>query len=282
MKLRLYHHPDGARVAYREAGTGPALALLHSALLSHREWEPVVEHLTDRFRSCCPTCRCTATPRTGRATPTRWTGSPRSWPGSAARRAGPRPLVGGHDLGAELLLRAVASRRARGPRARAHAQPPAPPARARRAAVGVAGGDARRRRAGARPRCSATARAGVFRPELGVRLSARAQPGRARPRAPRVRRRRRQRQPRALVGALRARAGRSSAPARAARRLRADRRPDAAAVGRRRPAAPARRRPRRRSTCCPTHSCACCPAPASSWPTTTPSASARELAAFCG
>ena len=27
MKLRLYHHPDGARVAYREAGTGPPLAL---------------------------------------------------------------------------------------------------------------------------------------------------------------------------------------------------------------------------------------------------------------
>ena len=38
MKLRLYHHPDGARVAYREAGTGPPLALLHSALLTHREW----------------------------------------------------------------------------------------------------------------------------------------------------------------------------------------------------------------------------------------------------
>ena len=54
MKLRLYHHPDGARVAYREAGTGPPLALLHSAGLSHREWEPVVEHLTDRFRVVLP------------------------------------------------------------------------------------------------------------------------------------------------------------------------------------------------------------------------------------
>jgi hypothetical protein len=30
MKLRLYHHHDGARVAYREAGTGRPLALLHS------------------------------------------------------------------------------------------------------------------------------------------------------------------------------------------------------------------------------------------------------------
>ena len=46
MRLRLWHAPDGARVAYREAGAGPALVLLHSALLTHREWEPVVEHLT--------------------------------------------------------------------------------------------------------------------------------------------------------------------------------------------------------------------------------------------
>ena len=28
MRLRLYHHRDGARVAYRETGTGPALVLL--------------------------------------------------------------------------------------------------------------------------------------------------------------------------------------------------------------------------------------------------------------
>ena len=54
MRLRLYHHRDGARVAYREAGTGPPLALLHSAVLSHREWEPVVEQLTERFRVVLP------------------------------------------------------------------------------------------------------------------------------------------------------------------------------------------------------------------------------------
>ena len=54
MKLRLYHHHDGARVAYREAGTGPPLALLHSKLLSHREWEPLVEELSDRFRLVLP------------------------------------------------------------------------------------------------------------------------------------------------------------------------------------------------------------------------------------
>src|SRR4051812_13851502 len=54
MKLRLYHHHDGARVAYREAGTGRPLALLHSKLLSHREWEPVVEELSHRYRLILP------------------------------------------------------------------------------------------------------------------------------------------------------------------------------------------------------------------------------------
>ena len=34
VRLRLFHAPDGARVAYREAGTGPPLVLLHSLLLS--------------------------------------------------------------------------------------------------------------------------------------------------------------------------------------------------------------------------------------------------------
>ena len=54
MKLRLYHHHDGARIAYREAGTGPPLALIHSAGLSHREFEPLVEELSDRFRLVLP------------------------------------------------------------------------------------------------------------------------------------------------------------------------------------------------------------------------------------
>ena len=54
MRLRLYHHPDGARVAYREIGAGPPLALLHSAMLSHMEWEPAVEQLADRFRVVLP------------------------------------------------------------------------------------------------------------------------------------------------------------------------------------------------------------------------------------
>src|ERR1700752_2654947 len=54
MRLRLYHHHDGARIAYRETGTGPPLALLHSLGLSHREWEPVVAELSSRFRLVLP------------------------------------------------------------------------------------------------------------------------------------------------------------------------------------------------------------------------------------
>jgi pimeloyl-ACP methyl ester carboxylesterase len=54
MKLRLYHHRDGARIAYREAGVGPSLCLVHSAGLSHREFAPAVEHLSDRFRLVLP------------------------------------------------------------------------------------------------------------------------------------------------------------------------------------------------------------------------------------
>src|ERR687885_2481266 len=54
VKLRLYHHHDGARIAYREAGTGPPLVLLHSAGLTHREFEPLVAELSDRFRLVLP------------------------------------------------------------------------------------------------------------------------------------------------------------------------------------------------------------------------------------
>src|ERR1700736_5536889 len=54
VRLRLYHHNDGARIAYRETGTGPVLMLLHSLGLSHREWEPIVGALSARFRLVLP------------------------------------------------------------------------------------------------------------------------------------------------------------------------------------------------------------------------------------
>ena len=113
MKLRLYHHPDGARVAYREAGSGPPVALLHSAGLSHREFEPVVEQLTDRFRLVLPDL-----PLHGDSEDRpRHSYSP-DWladviAGFCRDTLGPRPLVGGHGAGAELLLRAVTSGRLR-------------------------------------------------------------------------------------------------------------------------------------------------------------------------
>ncbi len=109
MKLRLYHHRDGARVAYREAGTGPPLALLHSAWLSHREFEPLVEHLTDRFRVVLPDLPLHGDsedrPRHPYTLP--WFAEVMS--GFATEVLGPHPLIGGHGSGAEILLEAVAS-----------------------------------------------------------------------------------------------------------------------------------------------------------------------------
>ena len=54
MRLRLYHHGDGARVAYRELGAGVPLCLVHSALLTHLEFEPAVRELAGRYRLVLP------------------------------------------------------------------------------------------------------------------------------------------------------------------------------------------------------------------------------------
>jgi pimeloyl-ACP methyl ester carboxylesterase len=111
MKLRLHHHADGTRVAYREAGTGPKLALLHSAGLSHREWEPIVEHLSDRFRLVLPDLPLHGDSEDNPRHPY----SP-EWMAEVMASfchdvLGPRPLVAGHDAGAEILLRAVVTQR---------------------------------------------------------------------------------------------------------------------------------------------------------------------------
>jgi pimeloyl-ACP methyl ester carboxylesterase len=44
----------GLRVHYAEAGSGPALLLIHGFLVSHREWLPVLPHLTGTFRCILP------------------------------------------------------------------------------------------------------------------------------------------------------------------------------------------------------------------------------------
>jgi pimeloyl-ACP methyl ester carboxylesterase len=111
MRLRLYHHHDGARVAYRETGTGPALVLLHSLGLSHREWEPIVSPLSERFRVVLPDLPLHGDSEDRPRHPY----SP-DWladviAGFCIEAGGPRVMVGGHDLGAELALLAVATGR---------------------------------------------------------------------------------------------------------------------------------------------------------------------------
>jgi pimeloyl-ACP methyl ester carboxylesterase len=111
MRLRLYHHQDGARIAYRETGTGPALTLLHSLGLSHREWEPVVGALSARFRVVLPDL-----PLHGDSEDRPRHPYTPDWfadviAGFCREVAGPRPLLAGHDIGAELALRAVTTGR---------------------------------------------------------------------------------------------------------------------------------------------------------------------------
>ena len=109
MRLRLYHHTDGARVAYRETGTGPAIVLLHSLGLTHREWEPIVTPLSARFRVVLPDLPLhgDSEDRPRHPYTPEWFAEVLS--GFCTEVAGPRPLLAGHDIGAELALRTVSS-----------------------------------------------------------------------------------------------------------------------------------------------------------------------------
>ena len=111
MRLRLYHHQDGARIAYRETGAGPGLLLLHSLGLSHREWEPVVTALSARFRVVLPDLPLhgDSEDRPRHPYTPDWLADVIS--GFTREAVGPRPLVAGHEIGAELALRAVATGR---------------------------------------------------------------------------------------------------------------------------------------------------------------------------
>src|SRR5919202_4662179 len=107
VKLRLYHHHDGARIAYREAGTGQPLALLHSKGLSHREWEPVVDELAHRYRLVLPDL-----PLHGDSEDRPHHPYTPAWTAELLGAflhdvGGARPLVGGHEMGALIALRAV-------------------------------------------------------------------------------------------------------------------------------------------------------------------------------
>ncbi|MBA2636742.1 MAG: alpha/beta fold hydrolase [Solirubrobacterales bacterium] len=108
MRLRLFHAADGARVAFREAGAGPPLALLHSTALSHREFEPVVEHLADRFRLVLPDLPLHGDSEDRPRHPYTLDWFAEVMAAFCRDTCGPRPLVAGHGAGAEILLHATA------------------------------------------------------------------------------------------------------------------------------------------------------------------------------
>ncbi|MGH2844368.1 MAG: alpha/beta fold hydrolase [Solirubrobacteraceae bacterium] len=107
MRLRLYHHSDGARVAYRETGTGPAIVLLHSLFLSHREFEPVVAALSARFRVVLPDLPLHGDSEDRPRHPYTAPWLTEVLAGFCAEVGGPRASLVGHDIGAELALQAV-------------------------------------------------------------------------------------------------------------------------------------------------------------------------------
>jgi pimeloyl-ACP methyl ester carboxylesterase len=111
MRLRLYHHHDGARVAYRETGAGPALTLLHSLGLSHREWEPIVAPLSRRYRVILPDLPLHGDSEDRPRHPYTPDWLAEVMAGFCREVGGPRPLIAGHDIGAELALRAVTTGR---------------------------------------------------------------------------------------------------------------------------------------------------------------------------
>lgn len=175
MRLRLYHHTDGARVAYRELGTGPAVALLHSGLLSHLEWEPAVEDLAARFRVVLPDLPLHGDSEQRPRHPYTLDWFAEVMAGFAAEVLGPRPMLGGHDAGCEILLRAVETGAITPGRlvlmpSRLHAPPVHPGLRAAAQtaaqAAWIPGMDS----------ILSYAVAGLFRPELGLRLSVRRNP----------------------------------------------------------------------------------------------------------
>jgi len=175
MRLRLWHAPDGARVAYRESGTGPAIALLHSCGLSHRELEPVVEHLEDRFRMVLPDLPLhgNSEDRPRHPYTLDWFADVMS--GFCREVCGPRPVVGGHGMGAEILLHATATDRLAPDRLillpnRLHRPPD------RRAMRGVLRAGSRLAALPGLDRALSHVAHLTVRPDAGVRLSARGNP----------------------------------------------------------------------------------------------------------
>lgn len=176
MRLRLYHHSDGARIAYRELGSGQPLVLLHSVMLSHLEWEPLVEQLAGRFRVVLPDLPLHGDSEDSPEYPYTIDWFAELIGGFAEEVLGPHAVFGGHDIGAEILLHAVGCGRLAPPRLvlmpnRLHL----PEQRTRLRAVCRAAACA-----GALPgvdRVLARTAPHIFNPSLGPRLTARGQDG---------------------------------------------------------------------------------------------------------
>ncbi len=144
-------------------------------MLSHKEWEPLVEHLADRFRVVLPDLPLhgDSEDRPRHSYTLDWFAEVMA--GFAADVLGPRPLIGGHDVGAEILLRAVGSGRLEPGRLvlmpnRLHRPPECPRLR---------GAWRLLTRTGAVPgvdRLLTYGTRAVFTPALGLRLSARGEP----------------------------------------------------------------------------------------------------------
>lgn len=176
MKLRLYHHHDGARVAYREAGTGPGLGLLHSAMLSHKEFEPLVEHLSDRFRVVLPDLPLHGDSEDRPRHPYTIEWFAEVMAGFAHEVLGSRALIGGHDVGAEILVEAVRSGRLSPERLvlmphRLHRAPAAPGLRRAWRMAALAGG------VPGLDRLLTHAARAVFAPRCALALTVRREPG---------------------------------------------------------------------------------------------------------
>ena len=175
MRLRLWHAPDGARVAYRESGTGPAIALLHSCGLSHLEFAPVVEHLEDRFRVVLPDLPLHGDSEDRPRHPYTLDWFAEVMAGFCQEVCGPRALVGGHGIGAEVALHAAlagrlaAQRLVLMPNRLHHAAP-------RRVARGAWRTGARAAAVPGLDRVLSHAARAAVRPDAGVHLSVRGDP----------------------------------------------------------------------------------------------------------
>ena len=175
MRLRLYHHHDGARVAYREAGTGRGLVLSAFA-------RPLAPRVGAGRGAAVG-----ALPRRASRSPIAWRfrgPPPASVLAGLAVRGNGRllPRCGGHPAAAGRARHRCRARPARGDHrpararaARPHVEPAAPPRRVRRPARGLADGLPDGGGPGLDFALSYGAKV-VFRPSLGERLSAQRNP----------------------------------------------------------------------------------------------------------